>query len=222
MKTFRVIVAEDHNIVRAGIVNIINSSGEFFVVAEAENGQDLIEKFQSFKPDIVISDINMKKVNGLTAIHKILNIDPNAKVLFLSVHSDKRTIDLAKTNGAWGYLHKSCSQGELLRALKCIIEGEKYFIEITEKDTFELIQSDEHAKKIPFLDEEYIFDDEREEKILRLIADCKSNSEIAVILNTSQKTIERIRSVILEKFNLKSHTELVRFAVLFVVKYPNK
>ncbi|MBE2280957.1 MAG: response regulator transcription factor [Ignavibacteriaceae bacterium] len=222
MKTFSVIVAEDHNIVRAGIVNIINSSGEFFVVGEAANGLDLIEKFKSFKPDIIISDINMKKMNGLTAIHKILEIDPNAKVLFLSVHSDTRTINLAKTNGAWGYLHKSCFQGELIRALKCIVNGDKYFSEAEEKDAFELNQSNEPTNNFSFLDEEYIFEDEREENILRLIADCKSSKEIAAILNTSQKTIERIRSLLMERFNLRSHTELVRFAVLFVVKYPKK
>lgn len=216
METIKVILADDHVIVRNGIKILLESEGEVEVIAEASNGQEAIEKVKQYKPDILISDIKMPVMNGLEATAALKKISPDTRTLILSMHDDEEYIIKSVESGASGYLLKDTTKEEFIKALKSVLEGHKYFSgdisdvlvngylkkasgtsTKTTSDVSTDVKIDYHITK-------------REKQILQLVYDGHSNKEIADELQKSIRTVETHRFNIMKKLGVGNVTELIR------------
>lgn len=206
--TIRILITDDHQLFRDGIANLLAASPQIEIVAQAENGHEAIEKAKRLKPDILIMDLSLPVINGVDAtriLHKEL---PETKVLILSMHAEKNYIKEALEAGAFGYLFKDCTYDQLIEAINTVYHGKKY---LSDKITEVLIQDylnkdEEIQEKSPELSE-------RESEILKLIAEGKSTCEIADLLFISVKTVGTHKQHILEKLNLKSTADLIKYAI---------
>lgn len=207
--SIRILIADDHQLFREGIVNLLSASPQIEIVDQAGNGQEAIEKAKKLKPDIVIMDLSMPVINGVDAtriLHKEL---PEIRVLALSMHADKNYIKEALEAGVSGYLFKNCTYDQLIEAINTVYQGEKY---LSAKITEVLIR--DYLSK----EEEEVHDNseelsERESEILKLMAEGKSTREIADLLFISVKTVGTHKQHILEKLNLKSSADLIKYAI---------
>ncbi|WP_422360318.1 response regulator transcription factor [Reichenbachiella sp.] len=215
MDTIKVILADDHVIVRNGIKILLESEGEVEVIAEASNGQEAIEKVSQLKPDILISDIRMPIMNGLEATAELKKISPDTKTLILSMHDDEEYIIKSVECGASGYLLKDTTKEEFVKALRSILEGHKYFSgDISDvlvngylnkkpgstsatDSGGTMVKTDYHITK-------------REKQILQLVYEGHSNKEIADELGKSIRTVETHRFNIMKKLEVSNITELIR------------
>lgn len=212
MSTIKVILADDHIIVRNGIKILLESEGEVEVIAEASNGQEAIEMVKRLKPDILISDIRMPVMNGLEATAELKKISPDTKTLILSMHDDEEYIIKSVESGASGYLLKDTTKEEFVKALKSILEGHKYF----SGDISDVLVKGYLNKKSSTIDlrdgqkkTDYHIT-KREKQILQLVYEGRSNKEIADALNKSIRTIETHRFNIMKKLAVGNITELLR------------
>ncbi|MBI1936933.1 MAG: response regulator transcription factor [Ignavibacteriales bacterium] len=214
MKNIRIIIAEDHNIVRQGLINILEGYPDIYVVAEADNGVKLVDKYFETRPDVVLSDISMPQMTGLNAAKKILDIDPSAKILFLSMYDSDEYVYKCYKLGALGLITKDVIKGELINALRTVAGGERYFVGHTTEDLeiikkrFEQIMRKSGGPKSSLLTE-------REKQILRFVAKGLTSEEIAQKLFLSKKTIDHHRSAIMEKLNINSLPQFIKYAVEF-------
>lgn len=214
MDTIKVILADDHIIVRNGIKILLESEGEVEVIAEASNGQEAIEKVKQFKPDILISDIRMPIMNGLEATAELKKISPDTKTLILSMHDDEEYIIKSVECGASGYLLKDTTKEEFVKALRSILDGHKYFSgdisdvlvngylnkntgASSQGEAGTAVKTDYHITK-------------REKQILQLVYEGHSNKEIADELGKSIRTVETHRFNIMKKLEVSNITELIR------------
>lgn len=204
----KIIIADDHRLFREGLVNLLSDSKDIEILAQAENGADAIAKAKELNPDVIIMDIGMPVLNGVEATGKLLKELPAIKVIALSMHSDKQYIKGMLEAGASGYLFKNCAYDELIEAIHTVNAGKKY---LSDKITEIMIQ-DYLGKEesIPESDSELT---ERESEILKLIAEGASTSEISELLFVSVKTIGTHKQHLLEKLNLKTSTDLVKYAI---------
>ncbi|MHB9141409.1 MAG: response regulator [Paludibacter sp.] len=206
--SIRILIADDHQLFREGIVNLLSASPQIEIVAQAENGQEAIEKAKKLKPDIVIMDLSIPVMNGVDAtriLHKEL---PEIRVLALSMHADKHYIKEALEAGVSGYLFKNCTYDQLIEAINTVYQGEKY---LSAKITEVLIR--DYLSK-----EEEVHDNseelsERESEILKLMAEGKSTREISDVLFISVKTVGTHKQHILEKLKLRSTADLIKYAI---------
>ncbi len=219
MKKIRILIADDHNIVRQSIVGLIESCDEMYVVGEAEDGNKLIEKYLHFKPDVVISDISMPRMSGLEAAEILLSKDPLAKVIFLSIYNTDEYIYKSLKVGALGLIGKDILKGELIEAIKTVAAGEKYFsgkmdeeIEAIRK-RYEDISLKGTGSKIESLNH-------REKEVLKYISHGLTSEEIATKLYVSKRTVDVTRIALMEKLHVKTAHQLIRFAVEYA--YKNK
>jgi len=204
----RIIIADDHRLFREGLVNLLSDSKDIEIIAEAENGNDAIVKARELNPDIIVMDIGMPVLNGVDATSRLLKELPAIKVIALSMHSEKQFIKGMLEAGASGYLFKNCAYDELIEAIHTVNAGKKY---LSDKITEIMIQ-DYLGKEesIPETDSELT---EREAEILKLIAEGVPTSEISELLFVSVKTIGTHKQHLLEKLNLKTSTDLVKYAI---------
>lgn len=207
--TIRIVITDDHQLFREGIANLLSASPQIEIVAQAKNGQEAIEKAKRLKPDIMIMDLSLPIINGVDATRILHQELPETKVLVLSMHADKNFIKEALEAGAFGYLFKDCTYDQLIEAINTVYQGEKY---LSAKITEVLIR-DYLSKK-----EEEVHDNseelsERESEILKLMAEGKSTREISDVLFISVKTIGTHKQHILEKLNLKSTADLIKYAI---------
>lgn len=204
----KIIIADDHRLFREGLVNLLSDSKDIEILAQAENGADVIVKAKELNPDVIIMDIGMPVLNGVEATGKLLKELPAIKVIALSMHSDKQYIKGMLEAGASGYLFKNCAYDELIEAIHTVNAGKKY---LSDKITEIMIQ-DYLGKEesMPETDSELT---ERESEILKLIAEGVSTSEISELLFVSVKTIGTHKQHLLEKLNLKTSTDLVKYAI---------
>ena len=207
----RVLIADDHNLFREGILALLNSDKEITVVGQAEDGFGLLTKYDETKPDVIVSDISMPGKSGPDAIKTICQNNTKIKVLFLSQYTgDDYIYEVLKAGGS-GLISKNIMLPELLLAIKTIAKGEKYFLGKTddELDTiikrFSAIAAKEKRENVNILTK-------KEKAIVELISENLSNKEIADILNVSVRTIESHRLNIIQKLNLKSLRGLIGFA----------
>lgn len=206
--SIKIIIADDHRLFREGLVNLLSDSKDIEILAQAENGADVIAKAKELNPDVIIMDIGMPVLNGVDATLKLLKEVPAIKVIALSMHSDKQYIKGMLEAGASGYLFKNCAYDELIEAIHTVHAGKKY---LSDKITEIMIQ-DYLGKEesMPESDSELT---ERESEILKLIAEGVSTSEISELLFVSVKTIGTHKQHILEKLNLKTSTDIVKYAI---------
>ena len=205
----RIILADDHKIIRDGLRSLLENQKEMEVVAEADNGRKAVKLAQKYKPDIVIMDISMPDLNGIEATRQIVSETPDTKVIAFSMHSDRRFITRMLKAGVSGYLLKDCAFEELANAINSVISNETYLSpRITTtvlKDYMNQLTLNEPTD-ISLLTA-------REQEVLQLIAEGNTTKETASLLHVSRKTIETHRRQIMEKLKINSIAELTKFAI---------
>jgi DNA-binding NarL/FixJ family response regulator len=209
-KKTRVLLAEDHILVRQGFRRILEDDPGVTVVGEARTGLEAIEQCKELKPDVVVMDLSMPELGGLEATAEILKADPQIKILILSMYSNEAYVRKAFELGAKGYILKNAIEVDLTRAVMALAEGQAYFspgvshivLESMKAGTFQGTSQDPYEKLTL-----------REKEVLQLIAQGKSNKEIATLLNISVNTVAVHRARVMETLNLHRTAELVLFAV---------
>jgi len=201
----RVVLADDHALVRQGLSLILEAQPDMQIVGQAGNGHEAVELAQKLKPDVVIMDVAMPGLNGIEATRRLAEALPRTRVLALSMHKDSVYVREILRAGARGYLLKDSGDADLIAAVRAIAKGEGYISPAVS----EAVLSDYRKHVTDPLD----LLTTREREVLQLIAEGKTNKEIATDLNLSVYTIEAHRGRIMEKLNLHSTGELVRFAL---------
>jgi len=206
----RVLIADDHNIMLAGLRSLLEKQTDIEVVAEAENGRKAVQKAQETKPDIVVMDVSMPDLNGIEATTQIIESVPETRVVALSMHSDKRFVVGMLRAGASGYLLKDCASQELANAIHQVAGGKKYLSpEITGVVIDDYLfggSSEEGITAASRLSA-------REREVLQLIAEGWSTKQIATHLYVSVKTIETHRRQIMKKLDLHTIADLTKYAI---------
>ena len=211
MKPLRILLADDHDLLRRGLRTLVEAQAGWEVCAEAVTGREAVEKAKVTKPDVVVMDLSMPLLNGLEATRQIRKLLPEVEVLILTLHDSDQLVPELLEAGARGYLLKSDSERELVVAIQALRRHKSYF---TSRVTEMLLQgylqppgAEEKASKRGGVLTA------REREILQLLAEGKSSKEVATSLNISVKTAETHRANIMRKLNLHSMSALVRYAV---------
>ncbi len=206
----RILLADDHTLVRHGIRRILEEHADWQVVGETSDGREAVRQTLELLPDIVIMDIGMPQLNGIEAARQITRRAPSVRVLMLSMHADEAYITQAVEAGAIGYLLKDSADVELVKAVTAAIHGRSFF---SPQATTVLL--DEHRKTLARrgITDRYESLSEREREVFQLIAEGRSNKSIATILGVSPATVETHRGHIMEKLDLHSVAEIVLHAV---------
>jgi len=208
LKPVRLLIAEDHAIVRAGIRLLLNAWPEFEVVGEAENGRRCLELVASSRPDVVLMDITMPELNGLECAAKLLAEHPQVKVLALTMHDDDRYFFRLLDAGALGYVVKGASPEELVAAIRQVARGEPY---VHPSLAWRMLR--DYVERREPGGEAAVRLTPREQEVLSLIAQGLTGREIAARLYLSSHTVERHRTNIMNKLGLHNKAALVRYAV---------
>jgi DNA-binding NarL/FixJ family response regulator len=206
----RILLADDHTLLRQGLRRILESHADFQVVAEASSGIEAVELAQKFQPDVAVVDVAMKELNGIEATAQILRHSPDTAVLMLSMYSDERYVLRSVKAGARGYLLKDSVEEDLIRAIQLVERGTAFFSPAVARifqDGFTRLRN------LQEVNDRYELLTERERQIYQLLAEGNSNKEIANRLGLSLHTVETHRSRIMEKMGLHSTAELVLSAV---------
>ncbi len=203
----KVLLADDHALVRAGIRSLLNAMNEVEVVAEASSGEEAIELAASSRPDVVLMDIAMKGTTGLDGAARLRGRNPEVRVVILSMHSGEEYVLQALRAGAAGYLLKDAATGELELALRSVMRGESWLSPAVSRQVVEGYVQRAGGEQAP----EVLTARQRE--VLRLVAGGKSTKEIAFLLNLSVKTVETHRAQIMERLGIRDVAGLVRYAL---------
>lgn len=221
MDTIRLMLVDDHEVVRTGLKTFLETQPGLAVVAEASNGKDAISRALEVRPDIIIMDITMAGMDGLEATRKLKAQWPEASVLTLTVHADKFYFMEMLSAGASGYLTKQAASEELVQAIKTIAHGGIYLQPALARWLLEDYQRLAEMAKVNAIPSQPSEDSpvglevlsEREREVLEMVAKGMNNQEIGEKLGLSPKTIARHRERIMQRLNMHSRTELVKFAI---------
>jgi len=206
----RILIADDHEIVRHGVRNLIASVPEYECCAEATTGRDAVRLAQELQPDVAVLDISMPELNGIEAARQILKVCPQTKILIFTVHDAERLVYEVFHAGAHGYILKSDAGRHLLSAIESVLAGRHYFSSQVSEVLFESFQ----RKDMPHAAvDEGSKPTSREREIIQLLAEGRSNKEVAAALGISVKTAETHRAAIMRKLGFHSIGELVRYAI---------
>jgi two-component system, NarL family, response regulator NreC len=209
-KSIRILLADDHNIMRRGLRLLLERQPEFEVVAEAADGRDATERAEATRPDVVVLDIAMPNMSGIEAAQRIRVLLPQAAIVILSMHSDEGYVLRALKAGAKGYLLKDSAESDLIDAIKAVSEGKAFFSPEISKILVEDYVRDMRKRGA---EDSYELLTSREREILHLLAEGKSNKDIATLLDLSLYTVETHRRNLQDKLNLHSLAELILYAV---------
>lgn len=202
----RILIADDHGIVRAGIRLLLERQGEFEVVAEAADGAEAVTRALDTRPDVCILDVGMPRLTGLQAAREILAQIPQARVLMLSMHDDEHYLFAALQAGAGGYVLKREADHELVAAIRALARGEAFLTNAAERALIrEWIATGGDGPPDPLTP--------REQEVVKLIAEAHTNAQIAQVLHLSEKTVESHRANVLRKLGMRDRVELVRYAI---------
>lgn len=204
----KVLIADDHQLFREGLVNLISSAPDIEVIAEAKDGKEATEKSQKLKPDVVLIDIGMPVMNGIEATRIIKKENPKIKIIAVSMHSDRQFVKGILEAGADGYLLKNCTYRQLIEAVQSVISGKKY---LSDDITEMVIQGyldpeDENSEGQKDLSD-------RELEVLKLYAEGKSTREIGEKLFISVKTVGTHKQHIFEKLDINSNADMIKYAI---------
>jgi DNA-binding NarL/FixJ family response regulator len=207
---YRIFIAEDHTIVREGLRSLVSCNPEFEVVGEAEDGREAIRGVEQCKPDLILMDLSMPRMNGLEAIRDIKRVSPVTKILILTIHKTEEYILPVLKAGAHGYVLKNDTQAELMTAIQNVLKGKSYLSPgISEK----VIEGYVEGKKTIKTTSSWDTLTQREREILKLIAEGYKSKEIADSLCISVKTVIKHRSNLMEKLDLHNISALTAFAI---------
>ena len=209
-KPIRILLADDHNIMRRGLRLLLERQPGFEVVAEAADGREAAERAEAARPDIVVLDIAMPNMSGIEAAQRIRTLLPQAAIVILSMHSDESYVLRALKAGAKGYLLKDSAESDLIDAIKAVSEGKAFFSPEISKILVEDYVRDMRKRGA---EDSYELLTSREREILHLLAEGKSNKDIATLLDLSLYTVETHRRNLQDKLNLHSLAELILYAV---------
>ncbi|HZU25022.1 MAG TPA: response regulator transcription factor [Bryobacteraceae bacterium] len=201
----KILLADDHVLVRQGFKMILSAQPDLQIVGEAGNGREVLELAEKLQPDVVIMDVTMPELNGIEATRRLADVAPRARVLALSMHKDAVYVREILRAGARGYLLKDSADSDLIAAVRSIAKGEAWLSPAVS----DAVLTDYRRHVTDPLD----LLTSREREVLQMIAEGKTNKEIATALNLSVYTVEAHRGRIMEKLNLHSTGELVRFAL---------
>jgi two-component system, NarL family, response regulator NreC len=210
VKKIRVLLADDHNLIRAGLRRVVESQPEFTVAGEAEDGRQAVAMAESLKPDVAVLDIGMPLLNGIEAARQIRAAQPDTQIVMLSMHSDEGYVLRALKAGAKAYLLKDSAEADLARAIRAAAEGKSFFSPAVGKVLLE-----DYMRKLQRTGKEDSYEllTPREREILQLVAEGKSSKEIANLLDLSVYTVETHRARVMQKLNLHGIPELILYAV---------
>jgi DNA-binding NarL/FixJ family response regulator len=209
MMNIRIIIADDHEIMREGLRNLINKQPGMEVIAEAEDGRMAVELVRELSPDVVIMDIAMPILNGIEATRQIMTESVHTKIIALSMHSDRRFLANMLGAGASGYLLKNCAFKELIYAIQSVMSNQIYLspaiVSIVIDDYVHHLSSADASNQSVLTP--------REREVLQLLAEGKTTKEIASCLNVSVTTIDTHRKNIMEKLGYHNIADLIKFAI---------
>jgi DNA-binding NarL/FixJ family response regulator len=206
----RVLVADDHAIVREGLGTMLGNQPDMVVVGLAANGRDAIRMVDEYQPDVAIMDISMPELNGIDAISQMLPRHPSIKVIVLSIHETKPYVNRALKAGARGYLLKETAGLEVVEAVRAVYSGERYLSQrISDLLTDISFRSLDGSKEVSPLEQL----SSRESEILQLVAEGKTSQEIGERLSISSKSVDTYRSRLMRKIGVKDVAGLVKFAI---------
>ena len=206
----RILLADDHAILRLGLKTLLGAEPDMVVVGEAEDGRAAIEKAQALKPDVVVMDIAMPNLNGLEATREIKKLGLECQIVILTVHAQERYLFPVLQAGASGYVLKNAADTELVQAIRTIACGQVFLYPTATKLLLE-----DYMKRIHAGEERERYDGltDRERAVVRLVAEGYTSQEIAEKLVISAKTVETYRARVMEKLNLQHRSELVKYAL---------
>jgi two-component system, NarL family, response regulator NreC len=205
MKQIRILLADDHAVVRQGFKMILSAQTDMEIVGEAGNGREAVELAGQLHPDIVVMDVAMPELNGIEATRRLAQSEPHTRVLALSMHKDSVYVREILRAGARGYLLKDSPAVDLVAAVRAVASGEGYLSPAVSNAVL-----DDYRKHVT---NPIDLLSSREREVLQMLAEGKTNKEIATVLNLSVYTVDAHRGRIMEKLNLHSINEMVRFAV---------
>jgi len=210
MKKLRILLADDHIVMRTGLRALLERQPDLEVVGESENGHEAVELAAALRPDVVVMDVGMPVLNGIEATHMISSKHPTTAVVILSMHADESYVMRALRAGARGYLLKDSAAVDLISAVHAVSQNKSFFSprvsRILAEDYVRVLKQKGAVDSYDLLTS-------REREILQLLAEGKANKEVATTLNISPYTVETHRSHILEKLNLHNPAELILYAV---------
>lgn len=209
-RTITVFLADDHTIVRQGLAKLLEGESNLRVVGEAENGREAVEKVEELKPDIVLMDIAMPMLNGIEATRQIRKVCPQTRIIILSMHSHDRYISELFGLGASGYLLKSSTGTDIIKAIHAALKGETY---LSPSISHKVIEGYISLKKKSRQEDLYNRLSNREREVFQMIAEGRSTKEISQILYVSPSTVKTHRSNIMEKLKMDNISQLIQFAI---------
>lgn len=206
----RLLIGDDHTLVRQGLRKILEERPEWEVVAEVGNGRDAIRDAVALKPDVAIIDVGMPLLNGIDATQQIVKLAPDTHVLMLSMHSDEAYVSRALQAGATGYMLKDSAGDELLKGVESVANGQAFF-----SPSIARLMLDDYVRQASgrSVVDRYETLSAREREIFQLIAEARTNKEVAEFLEISPATVETHRARILQKLDIHNTAELVLYAV---------
>jgi two-component system response regulator NreC len=210
LRKLRVLLADDHGVVRKGLRFLLESEPDLEVVGEAADGRQAVDMTSQLRPDVVVMDIAMPRLNGIDATSQIVKQNPDVGVIMLSMYSDEEYLVRTLTAGAKGYLLKDSAETDLVSAVHSVRDGKPFFSPAITKTLL-----DDYVRRLQQrgLADSYELLSDREREVLQLLAEGKTNKEVATIFNLSTHTVETHRTHIMQKLNLHNTAEIVLYAV---------
>jgi DNA-binding NarL/FixJ family response regulator len=210
MRKLRILLADDHTLVRQGLRRILEENPEWEVVAEVQDGREAVDRTLELKPDIVIMDVAMPQLNGAEATRQIARKAPQVRVLALSMYKDESYVSRALQAGACGYILKDSVDADLIRAVTAVSAGKSFF-----SPTVAKMMLDDYVRSMEQkgISDRFELLSGREREVFQLIAEGNTNKKIAKILSLSTSTIETHRSRIMEKLDLHNTAEIIHYAL---------
>jgi DNA-binding NarL/FixJ family response regulator len=207
---YRVVIAEDHTLFRQGLKALLSLEPEFEVVGEAADGYQAIQSAKELKPDLILLDISMPRVDGIAAIKEIKRVCPEAKILVLTVHKTEEHVLETLKSGASGYVLKDASHGEFLLAMKSVLQGKRY---LSPDISARIVDGYLNGRGTDEPDTPWKSLTPREKQVLKLVAEAYKNKEIADFLCISVKTVAKHRANIMRKLDLHNVASLTAYAI---------
>jgi DNA-binding NarL/FixJ family response regulator len=210
MRKIRILLADDHQLMRSGVRLMLEREADLTVVGEASDGREAVSLAKSLKPEVVVMDIGMPNLNGIEAARQMTQENAELAIVMVSMHSDETYVLRALKAGARGYLLKDSAEADLIKAVHAVAGGKSFFSPAVSR-----LLLDDYVRKLKRTGTEDAYDllTPREREILQLIAEGKSNKDVANLLDLSVYTVESHRSNLMEKLNIKGLPELILYAV---------
>jgi len=203
----RVLLADDHSIVRAGLCRIVEESGDMTVVAEAADGKKALQQARKSRPDVAVIDISMPEFDGLEVTARLVDEIPGLPIIILTMHEEEQYVVRAIESGAMGYITKKSAPEQLVKAIRKVLAGQRYLSpEATESLALRVARGAQGQSPLDSLSN-------RELQVLRRLAQGNTNREIAAAYNISIKTVDTYRLRLLKKLNLRNNADISRFAM---------